>query len=1336
MGTTVGRYVVLGQLGSGAMGIVLRAYDPRLEREVALKILRPDALSTKARTRLLREARAMARLNHPNVVGLFDAEIDDVHGVVLTMELVDGGNLREWLQRQPAWTAVLDRFVAAGRGLAAAHDAGLLHRDFKPANVLLGRDGRVRVTDFGLALAASSSDDRGSSAPSDDPPPPGTSRSGAATRVTEHGHIVGTLAYMAPEQHHSAELTAAADQFAFCASLWHALSGALPFDAEAPGELVVQKAEHAIEWPASRPVPARVVDALRRGLSARPQERWSSMQALLDELDRATTRGRRLGSVAIGATLLGLTAWVAASAAKDEPTPCQQGSEQLESVWGAERQEGVRDAMLATGLDYAPQVEDDVTASLDRYAEDWTASYTDNCLATHVRREQSAEAMDLRMSCLSRARAGMDKAVEMLAAGTPASVDKAYAIVGGLDPVARCDDPVALRTEAPLPSDPETAQAVVAARRELAEIEVLARAGLFDNASTQLDKLAESTASLEQLALTLEIEVLQARLIARNGQHEEAAQMLARVVPRALGAELRKVAASAANHLVFTVGVAQRRHEAADVWVAVAEGLVDGPGAGLDERATFFNQRGSLRNSEERYVEAEADYRTSLDLWNQYRGPGHINDANIIENIAGALYNQGKLEDAEVEMKRAIEISSAVWGPRHPGQIKRRFNHALLVQGLDRLEDAESLMRGALEDAEAVLGRSHETTTRGLTYLALVLQRQERLPEATDVLRSLLQRHIEARGEDHLQTALTRIDLGRLLKAQADYVAAEAAVRRGLASMASLGEDHVDVLSSKLVLADIIRLAGRPADAIPILEGVVAGWAKIKPNSGRWADAAFSPRPGAAGDRRGHPCDRAGAGRPRDRARARRRRDPSDRDPSVAGGGVAMSRPQPERTATYEGDEPRGRKNTWARLLVVHPPELAATLPLDPPQTTIGRDASDADQVVEHATVSRRHLSIRRDGLSAIAVDQQSRNGTWINGVPAGSLPRALSHGDVIRMGEVCAVLEVGTGDAPTAGADMGEHALPGRSSAVAELRSAIAQAAADPSPVLISGESGTGKEFAARELHRCSGRSGPLVVTNCAALSATLIDSQLFGHEKGAFTGAVTTQPGLFRAASTGSLFLDEIGEVPLEVQPKLLRAVELGEVTPLGDTKTITVDVRIIAATNRSLAEEVQAGRFRRDLYARLSLFQIVLPPLRERRADVPMWLERLSARWRAARDLPDAPAPKLSAEAMETVLLHRWPENLRGLDHLVHALATGPADETVTRAMLPEWLHSPTTPAPQPSEKTPSGRPAKPDRETLEKSLRAHDWNVAAVAAEYERDRKQIYRWIEAYGIQLER
>jgi len=841
VGATVGRYVVLGPLGTGAMGIVLRAYDPRLEREVALKILRPDALSTRARARLLREARAMARLNHPNVVGLFDAETDEVHGVILTMELVDGGNLRQWLEEQREWSEVLERFVAAGRGLAAAHDAGLLHRDFKPANVLLGRDGRVRVTDFGLALATSSSDEADGGSQSEHASGSGSSasRSGAAARVTEHGLVVGTLAYMAPEQHETVELSAATDQFAYCASVWHALAGALPFDGRTAAELLVHKASGTLEWPSPSPVPSRVVTALRRGLSARPQERWPSMTALLEELDAVRTRRRRLSSVLVGGALLGATAWTAASAAQSEPEPCQQGPDQLESIWSPSIEEGLRDAMLSTGLDYAPRVAEDAAATLDRYAADWTSSYTDNCQATHVRHEQSAEAMDLRMSCLSRARAGMSQVIELLSSGKPATIDRAYALVGGLTPLSPCDDPVVLRTEAPLPADPDEAEAVVSARRKLAEIEVTARAGLIDNAASELDKLTASTSGLDEVSLQLEIEVLRGRLLGAQGKTEEAADSLVATVPRALSAGLRRMASRATTQLIYTVGNAQRRHDAAEVWVAVAEGLVGAPDATLPERAAFYNHRGTLRASQLRPAEAEADYRIALDLYEQYRGPGHINDVSIYENIAGALYNQGKLEESEALMRRSMAIESDVWGTRHPNVIKSRLNLALLVQALDRLEEAEQLLRDGLRDSEAELGPAHNTTTSGMIALVMVLQLQERLPEATELMRTVVARHIEARGEDHLATSQTRIDLARLLLDQDDYEGAEVAVRRGLAGLASLGEDHVDVLSARVVLADVIRSGGRPADAVPIYEGVLARWSETKPNSPQWADVAF-----------------------------------------------------------------------------------------------------------------------------------------------------------------------------------------------------------------------------------------------------------------------------------------------------------------------------------------------------------------------------------------------------------------------------------------------------------------------------------------------------------------
>ena len=447
-----------------------------------------------------------------------------------------------------------------------------------------------------------------------------------------------------------------------------------------------------------------------------------------------------------------------------------------------------------------------------------------------------------------------------------------------------------------------------------------------------------------------------------------------------------------------------------------------------------------------------------------------------------------------------------------------------------------------------------------------------------------------------------------------------------------------------------------------------------------------------------------------------------------------------DRTSTYEGDQPEDEGQRWARLCIVHPRDMATELAVELGRTTLGRSEDAADIAIAHRTISRTHLELRREGASLVALDLGSRNGSWINDVPVGQIPRPLTDGDVVRMGEVVAVVEMGDADGPDPD-DAPSEAVPGRSVAAQRLRRKITRAAADPSPVLLIGDSGTGKESVARQLHEKSRRPGPWIVTNCAALTATLIDSQLFGHVKGAFTGAVSAQPGLFRAADGGTLFLDEVGEIPLEVQPKLLRAVELGEVAPLGEHQTYHVDTRIIAATNRDLAAAVEEGGFRRDLYARLSLFEIRIPSLRSRRADVLMWLQRLYDRWWKTREQPRVEL-ELSAEAAATIVSHPWPENLRGLDHLVHELATRTDDGTVTRAKLPAWLTRPPASdagagADRPTPATPpESRPDKPDRNGLLEALEAHAYNIAAVAAHFGRDRKQIYRWVESFDIELKR
>lgn len=451
-------------------------------------------------------------------------------------------------------------------------------------------------------------------------------------------------------------------------------------------------------------------------------------------------------------------------------------------------------------------------------------------------------------------------------------------------------------------------------------------------------------------------------------------------------------------------------------------------------------------------------------------------------------------------------------------------------------------------------------------------------------------------------------------------------------------------------------------------------------------------------------------------------------------------------TATQTVSEPhvtrKAGTQAWARLMVVSPPSLRQELPIPKSGIVCGRKPGDDGVAIAHRTVSRRHLHIRREGPSVYSVaDAGSRNGTWHNGEPVGSLPRVLGHGDVIRFGDVVAVFECGE-DGLHESPSVRAQAVHGRSAAAVGLRQAIERAAKDTAPVLVQGESGTGKESVAAELHRLSGRGGPLVIANCAALSASLVDSQLFGHERGAFTGAVTAQEGFFRAAHRGSLFLDEFGELPLEVQPKLLRAVEAGEVVPVGQAKSHVVDTRVIAATHRDLEGDIESGRFRRDLFARISLLRVRVPPLRERRADILSWLHLFVGRWRTRQGLPEAEL-EVTPRAVEMMLLAPWPENLRGVDRLAHRCGALCGAEPLRPDVVLEVIgggvppREDTTPAAVASSpvaaKSPAARPPKPTAAELRNALEATGWNVRAVARQFDRDRRQIYRWMDAYGIE---
>jgi DNA-binding NtrC family response regulator len=438
---------------------------------------------------------------------------------------------------------------------------------------------------------------------------------------------------------------------------------------------------------------------------------------------------------------------------------------------------------------------------------------------------------------------------------------------------------------------------------------------------------------------------------------------------------------------------------------------------------------------------------------------------------------------------------------------------------------------------------------------------------------------------------------------------------------------------------------------------------------------------------------------------------------------------------------------------------LPGALALHRPVMEIGREPS-CDLVLPEASVSRVHARLERRGDGWWIVDAGSTNGVLVGGTRVDA--QRLAPHDVIRIGDAVmrfadrqvrcyAPYRIDGGLAPgvqmPVDVDREASTLLVGGYPLEALRAQLARIATAPISVVVRGESGTGKELVAREVHRASGRRGAFQAINCAALPAHLVESELFGYRKGAFTGATQDKPGLVRAAHGGTLFLDEIGDMPLEAQAKLLRVLQERELLPLGATSPERVDVRVVAATHRDLDALVADGKFRGDLLARLREFTATLPPLRERRED----LFRLVLHF-LAKSGHGALRP--SFRFMLAVTHYAWPYNVRELESAVKVAVAQREGPDLDLHHLPEQVraaldhHGERAPSRTVARTTRAGRPtphapfpapsaygAAPTEEQLRALLARHAGNVAAVGRELGKERMQIHRWMKRYGIDVD-
>ncbi|EDM79981.1 serine/threonine kinase family protein [Plesiocystis pacifica SIR-1] len=695
---TLGRYVLLDRCGAGSGGVVYRAYDPRLDRKVAIKLLEVRRARDRARdAAALREARAIARITHTNVVAVFDCGFYDEHdlavealderlrgipgrGVYVVMELIEGQDLREWMEERPRSSrAILEVFVAAGRGLAAAHEAGVVHRDFKPANVRVGLDGRVCVLDFGLAQL-------------------GRGRGRARKR-----RVVGTPLYMSPEQHAGSPITAASDQYSFGVALYEALTGARPFTGGVEA-IAASKREGRWIGALGELLSAQQEAALRRCLALRPEERFPSMEAALAELERRSGaldwRARLAIVVGAGVLLLGGavlgTVALERSQAREQALQCSGGATRAQTVWNLERREAVGARLRASGVSYAETTADAVTRELDDYVARWSAQHRDACEATRVRAEQSEAILDLRMACLDRHLREVGIVVDTLLESDTEVVENAVSAVGALGWLGACEDLDALGSRARLPRDPLARAEIEAGFGGLAEAKILVAAGRYDDGLTLASAVEDEAERLDHGPLRGAAALRRGEAMAGRGAFEGAEAALVDALVSAEAARDERLAAEAWLTLAWVRGVERHEPERGEVWLRLARAALDALGEDRRLEAIYLHNLGGLRSAQGDYRASIVEYERAVELQRALYGERDPAVAQTLNHIANAYMSLDEMGPAWTHAERSLALRRESLGEEHPLVAACYNNMALIRDAQGRHEEALELIRQAL----------------------------------------------------------------------------------------------------------------------------------------------------------------------------------------------------------------------------------------------------------------------------------------------------------------------------------------------------------------------------------------------------------------------------------------------------------------------------------------------------------------------------------------------------------------------------------------------------------------------------------------------------------------
>lgn len=848
---TVGRFELIRRLGAGGMGVVYEARDPDLDRNVALKLLRSELIDPAVARRLTLEARALAKLRHPNVVTVYEVGTDGDDRFI-AMDFVQGGTLREWLSETHPWREIVARFVAAGRGLCAAHDAGLVHRDFKPDNVLVEGDS-TRVVDFGLAAESDETQSLEATLRNTlDGMPHG--------RLTRTGGVVGTPLYMAPEQF-DGKATTASDQYSFCIALYEALHGKRPFE-EPRGNLhaFVQARMRPVPPGTPRDVPRWLRRALVRGLSPSPEDRWPDMATLLGVLGRASRNPWRRPLMASAVAAVGVVVGGGAMALQEQASSCEERLHPLHRVWNPQRRETLRQAFEATGLAHAPTVWTTVEADLDAFAEQWKTERLQVCEMSHAEADPGRVSLaSERTECLLRSLPAFDALLRSLGTLSGDELSRAPGAADALPSLADCSEDALLRQQAERLAPPPDAGPAAYAR--LSEASIALKFNERAAAAEEIEALLEIATVAEDPVLRIKTLLLRSSLEygedrlsdAESTAREavEASELLGDTLLR-VDAQMRLAKSLAGGGVSplgrdlarFSRAALERlgnppRRVAALLSVEAVQALHDGD----QERSVRLGRarltllrsmnpppKDAIGHTQSNIAvtllglgrpdEAVEEMRASLALFEENYGETAVGTIKARMGLAEALSDLGSVEEATMLARKAVaDADRSAGGRRSLLAARARGALGVVLAGSGHLDEAEPLFREQAELFERTLEPDNPEVVGALMNYARLLAYVEKPAEAVKVLERALKQAKDALPENHPDYVFLYKNLATATINLERWPEAERAARRALeASSIALGPEHTRTARARRLLGMALAGAGKPALAEQELE--------------------------------------------------------------------------------------------------------------------------------------------------------------------------------------------------------------------------------------------------------------------------------------------------------------------------------------------------------------------------------------------------------------------------------------------------------------------------------------------------------------------------------------